>query len=374
MDLGRFHAVVRELARHFELLDLPGKLVACAAALDQYAQTRAPARIEEFRGLLADLRQQASTPHPELQQPLARQVTLRLGLDGWIGEALWSRLYEVIAAHSFNHLELAVKLRESALDVGRRVSSLYALSKGLGDLGVRSEQIEPGRAEVGLLLPRTVVGESLALVTAEFAALAMLCRTVGRLQGLSNTDPRLKTVSSEDAWQVYIDVDLHQVPFWVTALERILAQCRTSLQIRKLQVDLQSHAISRKLTDQLEQEIDRKVRSGMAALVAELCNECGHPTVAADDDLKEQLLSGLRHLARRLNQGSEVEINLGPAEAMEGRGERWSVGQVREWRERAQAVSLLTTQTEHRAPELLRYFVADAEKAPARPAPQPSAG
>lgn len=236
------------------------------------------------------------------------------------------------------------------------------------------ERVQENEAEVGILLPREIVGESLAALTSEFNKLGKLFRAINELTGAPDYDPKVRTISSS-WWQVFLDLDPSQVLIWVVSIERIVALFKSNLEIKDLQQRLATKEIPKEITDLIEKEIDRRVSSSLASLASEIRRD--YAKIEDEGRLNEietQLRQGLYHLAMRINQGSQVEINVAipkapeeqptPAEGVEVdplvqtqiEAQRTRIAELRQLRARGRSASVETLKIDGTSQVLLKYF------------------
>lgn len=374
MHLGRFHATVYDLASHFRSAELPAKLEQCAASLDQYAQTRAQLQLDAFRTAFEALVTAAEIHDLDLKQPYAQQVIAELSVAEVLDPSLTEELHRIVKDRGFDHASIATDLRALATRIAKKVAQVTAIDKAFTELEVEFERVQDTEAEVGILLPREVVGESLTALTSEFNKLGKLFRAINELTGAPDYDPKVRTISSS-WWQVFLDLDPSQVLIWVVSIERIVALFKSNLEIKDLQQRLSTKEIPKEITDLIEAEIDRRVTSSLATLASDIRRDYAK----IDDEgrlneIETQLRQGLYHLAMRINQGSQVEINVAipdapkdqpePVEGVEVdaavraqiEAQRTRIAELRELRTRGRSASTETLKLDSAAQVLLKYF------------------
>lgn len=374
MHLGRFNATVFDLAQHFENANLPAKLEECASTLDQYAHSRDQSSLDLFRNQFHSLLHAADPDDPDLDQPYARQIIDELGLDYLLAPALPAELNKIMQDRAFDHAGIASDFRSLAKSISTKSSLITAIDQAFTDLHVEFERVSETEAEVGILIPREVIGESLTALTSEFAKLGKLSRAINELTGAPNYEPTVRTISSS-WWQVFLNLESAQILVWVFAIERIVALFQSNLEIKELQRRLSDNQMPQEINDLIENEINRRVTSSIDILASELRNT--HANVEDQGRLNEieiQLRQGLRHLAMRINQGTQIEINVGVPDTPEeptanGEGENVDpalleryrtqkalIIELSDLRNRGRLASSETLKLDGEARVLLKYF------------------
>ncbi|MDG0854099.1 hypothetical protein [Roseateles puraquae] len=222
-----------------------------------------------------------------------------------------SSVKSAIEEKSFDPAGLVTEFRRLANVVAKKVAHVSSIDDAFTALDVEFERVGSESAEVGFLLPREVVGETLKDLTGEFNQLSKLVRAVNELVGAADYDPRVVTISSS-WWQVFLDLDPNQILVWVLAIERISNLFKSNLEIKHLQRQLGEKQVASEITELLDREIEKRVAAALQDLAVEIRRD--HAKIADDARLNEvetQLRHGLYYLAKRMNQGAQIEINVG---------------------------------------------------------------
>lgn len=374
MHLGRFHATVYDLTEHFSARNIPEKLEECAVALDNYAQARDSSYLTSFRTNYEALLKSIEISDPDLKQPYAQQIILELAIADILDPIVTKHIQEIITNRAFDHAGIAADFRVLAEKIKKRLVHITNIDKSFSALKVEFERVDGLEAEVGILLPREVVGSSLSALTSEFTKLGKLFRAINELTGAHEYDPKVRTISSS-WWQLFLELDAVQVLVWVTAIERIVTLFKSNLEIKVLQQTLAEKNIPSEITDMIEKEIDLRVKTSLHEIASDLRKE--HAKIQDEGRLNEvetQLRQGLHHLAMRINQGSQVEINVGipdeptdQPELEEGQeldqnllcqieAQRAKIALLRDLRTRCRAASAETMEIDTKSPILLQYL------------------
>jgi hypothetical protein len=311
MHLGRFHAVVAELAAHYRETKVSTVLESAAAALDQLDSNRDQAEIEAFRGFVEDAKRAGDAENPDLFQPFARDVVEQLGLEDTFNPALAQNIDALVSTSGFDVQGLAQKLRRLSASLSKKIESVQAIDSSFTRLDVEYQRVDSNEAEVGLILPREVVGERLSSLSSEFNEINKLAKAINELVGGGDYEPRVVTISSS-AWQVFLDLTPEQIAIWVLAIERIINLFKTNLEIKALSNQLREKNLPEKITKAIEQEVNKRVKAQLDKLAKEIRKgkrKAAHLEGRANE-LETQLRHGLYYLAKRLSQGAKVEINL----------------------------------------------------------------
>lgn len=363
MHLGRFHAVMADLSSHFADADLGGRLQKAADLLDAYAANRDADSLKEFRKAIENLKGSADVEDEDLFQPYAQQVIESLNLRDLFNPVFNEAIDKLIATSSFDQANLASELRSLKEELSEKIDDIDRISSSFDNLGVEVERVAKDEAELGLLLPREIVGEKLGNLSQEFGDLNKLARAINEIVGGDEYDPRVVTISSS-WWQIFLDLSPEQILVWVLAIERIVALFKSNLEIKVLNQQLKDKQLPEKLTKQIEDEVEKRVKVQLDQLAKEIrkSNSKGKEPSRLNE-LETQLRHGLYYLAKRLSQGAQVEINIGipssPSAVQTAEGEEADKKKIAEYeqklayrakllelRKRARAISVETSNIE----------------------------
>lgn len=317
MHLGRFHHVVDHLERHFRAAKLVEQLDAAGAALEQFTQTRSESHVADFRAKLTAALSSADDVEPELLQPYAQQVISDLGLGPLLPPEVRRTVDALVSRHGFDSAALSDAIRKQAKTYGARIAHVKQLDASLRGLSAEYTEVESERAEVGLLLPREAVGDKLPDLSKEFDKLSYLARAVNELTGQPDYDSRVVTISSS-WWQIFLDIPVEQIALWTFAIERIVALFKSNLEIKNLQKQLGEREIPESILKAISDEVDKKVAAELQTIAHDIVQQFGKiEEPGRRNEVETQLRQGLNYLARRMNQGAQVELNVGVPEEPE---------------------------------------------------------
>lgn len=362
MHLGRFHAVIETLVTHFEENGIPQLLANCVSQLSAYASNRAEVHLIEFKSNLKSLYDAATIKDERLNQPYAQDVINELNLDNAFLPLLSEIIDEQMRDSAFDVHAISAKFTKLQQEITDKIAQLFNINIAFKRLGVEIQRVHSGESEVGLLIPREIVGNKVHDLVSEFSSIEKLAKAINEMTG-ADYDPKVVTISSS-AWQIFIESGPAQILLWVAAIERITLLYKNGLEIKILQKQLEEKKVPEAITKELENSINTAFSNGLKELAAELRKS--HSIIEDDargNELETQLRQGLNYLSKRVTAGAQVEINmslpppqkpLSPEEsekntelAIEITKARARLEDLREIRSRAMAASAQTINIEH---------------------------
>ncbi|MFL9582265.1 hypothetical protein [Stenotrophomonas sp. AB1(2024)] len=371
MHLGRFHAVVYDLKNHFEDADLTGALDEAVSSMTSYASSRDESDLQRFKVAIQRAEKSSSIIDKDLLQPFSQQVIRELNLEHLVNPAFSAALSEVVRSANFDPHGLASDLKKFSEVLVRKLELIEQLERSMDKLGVEFERVSEGESELGFLIPRLVVGTKLGELSKEFDSINKLAKAIAELSGDSDEyEPDVRTIASS-WWQVFLNLTPEQIGIWVLAIERIINLFKTNLEIKNLSNQLQEKKLPDKITKLIEDEVEKRVKTEIGKIASDVRKKHGKNIDAArGNELETQLRQGLSHLAKRLNQGMQVEINISvpkepdaPAQKADGEidqaivkeieAKKAEIAKLTELRDRARAISVETEHVGEDAPLLI---------------------
>lgn len=309
MHLGRFHATIYRLNNYYQEIEPIEKLNNLISHLQSFINTRNQEHFTAFKNTLEEI---LKIPEPEknLAQPYARQILNELKLLDDLVQPLASRIKTTITQNSFDQNQAITELTSIRDDLARKLNEIQKIDSAFTSLDVEYESVFSGDSEIGLLLPRELTGETLEELNQELQQINRVFRAINEITGSEEYSPKIRTISSS-WWQIFLELDHTQIAAWVFAIERIVNLFKTNLEIKALQKQLEEKDIPKKITSALEKEVETKIKTGIQKIASDIRKKFSKTSDEPRlNELETQLKQGLTYLAKRLNQGAEIEINI----------------------------------------------------------------
>lgn len=197
-------------------------------------------------------------------------------------------------------------------ELGEFVQHLNNIVAAFAKFEIERDALEPGKFELGLSIPRYATGENVEDLSKELSWIDQLLKAFSELVGEGRVSPRVRTISSTD-WQFFIEQTVLLGPVIAICVDRILAMLKTNLEIKKLNKDLENKNLPEAITRQIDEHVQTALRDGIRKIAEELVDNFGKDSVSErKNELATDLTIGLLRLAKRINQGAEVEVRATP--------------------------------------------------------------
>lgn len=309
MHLGRFHTTIHRLSLYFNKNGLIEKLDLAINNLTAYVSSRSPEHFTSFKASYEELIN-INEPENNLLQPYAKQTLDEIGISDYIGRKFSKTIERLVTSNSYDQAKTIEELQEFRNDLHEKITEVNKINSAFTALDVEYETVQPGENEIGLLLPRELTGENIENLGQELQQINKVFRAINEITGNEEYSPRIRTISSS-WWQIFLELDHTQIAAWIFAIERIVSLFKTNLEIKVLQKQLEEKELPKRITSAIEKEVEGKIKKGIAKIASEIRKK-----FSANDDeqrlneLEIQLRQGLTYIAKRLNQGAEIEINI----------------------------------------------------------------
>lgn len=310
MHLGRFHATIYDLNQHFENAELSQKIEHAATILDQIGGSPNDELAKKYREQIALIKKSATVTDIDLEKPYAQQIIEELKLRSLMNPDFSVSLDHISQTNSFSAPATAGKLREFAAKLRKRVDRLQAIDESFTFFEVEFERVFDHESEIGLLLPREIVGETLKDLSKEFSTFGLLFRQVNELTGAKDYDPKVRTISSS-WWQFFVDLQPEQVSAWIDITKGLVELGAAILGIQKIRDEIAKQKLGDEIAKAVDAEIQTKLEAGIENIVTMLREK--HDKLNDEgriNELSNGIKMGLKHMAKRMAEGGQIEIDV----------------------------------------------------------------
>lgn len=322
MNAERLHVIAAALKQEMAELETVQKLQNLCNSLQQVAsqgnhpqfQTQLAANLKEVYAAFGN------NPSDEFS-PAWRQALAELGGTNLFGNALKSTIEEIFKRNQLTPSVALTELQQLQQQLASFGQALDQLLSSFKKLKIGNEKLEPGQCEIGMLIPRDAVGNTLSGFAQELKELILVLNTFSEVATGKPEDLSIKTISSSD-----LTVYLHATPPFAAclavAIERIVALYKQLVEIRKIKAELLKQGVPEKQTAGIEDHANNLMSTGIDALAVEI-TEKYHP--GKDGHRKNELTNAVRislnRIANRIDRGYNIEVRVeplkGPAQASE---------------------------------------------------------
>ncbi|MEM7803282.1 MAG: hypothetical protein AAF545_00015 [Pseudomonadota bacterium] len=313
MNAERLHAILKVIRSEIASTNSVGILGQLVAALqNQVSQPQQPNHQQEVAKHLENLRERLRKVPSNSFSPGWRLIVQEIGGIDNLGDTLISRLDEVFAR---NQITTSVALEEIRAIHESHERFFDAASEGLSSLQhfeIGSEELEAGEAEVGVLIPRAAVDNSLAGLGKELDELDGLLRVFSEIVSQQRPTLQIRTISSSE-FQIFLESVTPIAACVAFAIERVVALYEKLLNIRRLRQELQDEDVPDDMLAGVQDHANGLMTKGIEGLVEEVLSQfhTGNDEGRVNE-LKIELRMTLKRIANRIDRGYNIEVRAEP--------------------------------------------------------------
>jgi hypothetical protein len=310
MNVERLHLVLRATidaaTKSGVVVDIGG----LASALQNQVNDPATASYQQqISSQLEKLQISLSAIETNNFPPGWKQVLTEHSLSVFIGTVLLGQLTEIFSRNAITPSIALKEIQEVQLDLNSKVTAMTELINGFKLLEFSMDDLEPGEAEIGLLVPRESIDSKLNRFTRELQDTAKIIGVFEELTTGQRRDASIRALSSTDL-TVLLDIWPVSGVALATAVERIAAFYKQVLEIKKLKAEVTRLALPEKMTQQLDQQANDKMEANLRSLRDEMI-AMYEGQKARKHELETELLIALHRIANKLDEGIHFEFRAG---------------------------------------------------------------
>jgi hypothetical protein len=274
--------------------------------------------------------------------PAWRQSLDEIGGQEHLGRRLLARIEEAMEYHHLKpQNEVAASLTAIIHNVVEFRQGLDATISGLRSLKIGTGRLDPGECEIGVLIPRAAVHESVKELGEELRHLDFVFGTFGELATGKREPAKVKAISSSDLTLLVFALPV-VAECVARAMERIIGLYRNVLEIRKLKLELERYVLDAEKAGVVERSNFIMV-DGIDKLTVEMMSKCHESiTEGRRNEISNKVRISLTKLANRVDRGFNIEVRAELPEPPKSGAEQ----SVEELRTRSEVESIRSTANE----------------------------
>lgn len=312
MNTERLHAVVRDLVDDFNETNLIGRLLQLVSFMEQGMRHNSHSNFEaQLEDKAGELQEALSDSATNQFSPTWREIVDEIGGTPFLANNIQAELDLIFR----RPVAVGVKYQEVKLiheRVKPYIDSLSGLCDAMRGLSISQERLSEGDSEVGIVVPRASVDNSLGDFGKELTHLNRMLGVFSEMTTDSRENFEIKTISSSEL-TVFIEMAAPALACLAVAIERILALYKNILDIQKLQLELKEKQAPKSVVQGMEKYSSGQLENGLEEIVDDLLVKYNNSSnTARKNELKVELKSAVRKLAKRIDEGYLLDIRIEP--------------------------------------------------------------
>ena len=209
-------------------------------------------------------------------------------------------------------------------------NAIAQLLKAFGLFDIEFDDLSPGEAELGMLVPRESINSELFRFNRELSDLDKIVKVFEELTTGQRRDPKIRSLSSSDL-TVLLDMWPVAGAALAAAVERIAAFYKQTLEIKKLKLETKRLELPDTISDQLDTEANKIMETKLVSLRKELLQIYYGADNGRKNEIETELGFALNKIANKVDRGVHFEFRANePEPAAEGEAEELQANKIRE--------------------------------------------
>lgn len=312
MNAERLHAIMISLHQEITKSNTVGKMQELIGALQSVVNQPHPSHQQALSNALKAIYAATTDSASDAYSPAWRQILSELGGGELFGRSLKSEIENIFKR---NQITPAVALEELQQLHKKLQAFKTALDQGISSLRhfkIGDEKLVAGQCEIGILIPRTAVENSLVGFSEELKELSFVLQVFSEVATGKRDELSIKTISSSDLL-VYLNAAAPYAACVAIAIERVVALYKQLLEIKKLHKEILSQGVPATQVAGIEDHANQLMAIGIEKVAADIIEQFYKDR---DKGRKNELMNGVRislnKIANRIDKGFNLEVRFEP--------------------------------------------------------------
>ncbi len=312
MNVERLHVIALAIQEDLKKTDSQSTLKKLVDSLqNQVSQPQAPQFQEQVSAQLKTFYNALVNAPSNGFSPAWRQAIEELEIDHLLGNSLENNIREVFERNKITPSVALEEIKSMQEELVNMHDAIDKIVSGFDYFDISAEQLEPGKCELGILVPRQAVKNKLNSFSKELSELDGIFGTFSELAIGKRPDFEIRSISSSEL-NVFLEIMPPVAVCLVIAVERIITTYKQLLEIRILRKKLREEGVPQ---NQLS-GVSRHANSLMSKTIDKLTPELLDKYFKGDDnrrnELSNELRFSLRKIAKRIDKGYNIDIRIEP--------------------------------------------------------------
>ncbi len=316
MNAERLNKILLEIQKEYVESDLIIKLQAVRDNLqNQVNQPQQAAYQQNLVTALNDLYLTLENSKINEFSPGWKQIMKEIGGDNIFGISLKEEIKGIFATNQITPASALEDISKIVSGNEQFISTIDTMVLGFKNLNLGAEELEPGECELGYSIPRVFVKNKLSSLNKEMAELNFILNTISEAVTGEKNEYEVKTISSSD-FLVYVLIGLQVGKVLSEAVEKIINNYKTILEIKVLRNQLKSTGVPEKATKDIEEHANSLMEKEIKKIATQIIKENYKKTdVPRKNELTNGVTIALNKIANRIDNGFNIEIRVEPLPA-----------------------------------------------------------
>lgn len=273
------------------------------------SQSNNGTHLQELSNQLSQLRERCEKSGINDYSPLWLQTLDEIGLYP-MGSELFQFVDEIIQRNQLTVPVAQKEIAEIYSKLNARKTALEQMVKSFSALELGNESLAEGDCEVGIMIPRGYVDNSLSGLSGEFDALGDALLVFEEVATGGRSEFKVNSIGSSD-FGLYLAAAAPTALVISKVIEKLMNSYKTYWEVREIKQKLQEKSVPVANLEGLETHINDIVKKSIEECVEELL-EGAHESLDSGrkNELRTELRLSMNKLANRVDRGFNLEIRV----------------------------------------------------------------
>jgi len=313
MNVEKMYAIAKSIVEDQKVCNVQTQITTIGSHLQQMVSQPNQAQHQtNLTNQLNSLKEQSVKSAYNDYPPLWKQVCDELGFTNLLGENFYELVNDVIRRNGITPSSALEEINEIKARIVALTAAVKQLITVLNSLESECEKLEDGQCELGVMIPRDAITESLISLSKEFKEINSIVSVYEEIATGSRSSVKVRTISSSD-YGLFLDLLPEVAVGLAVGIERIVELYKKSLEIKRLKQELADIEVPDEplgpLNVYMGNYMDEGIKDFSKTYIEENAN---NSTKERKHELEKELRVALNKIANRVDRGFHLEISYKP--------------------------------------------------------------
>jgi hypothetical protein len=276
------------------------------------SQPQSPNFQTQFASILDSLHRDFRKVSADLQ-PIQISLKAEIGGAQFFVEDIGAFIEDAVKANVVTPAVARDRIQSFLTQRENYIGEITKLRDSLKAVGIEASSIQPGDAEIGILIPRTLFDNDLELLIKELSEIKFIVRAFSELALGTSERIEVRQISTTDP-QFFLHVDIATVIMIGAAAKWAIDRWKDIEDIRKVRAETRklSSFTEKEVTDIFDTKISTNIEQAIEVKTEELIDAIRDKGGVRINEQRQHIKLALQSLLARTERGMTVEIQSVP--------------------------------------------------------------
>lgn len=313
MNTERLHKILTEIQKEFNQKNILIQLQTVRDNLtNQVNQPQQPVYQQNLVAALSELNNSLTESPYNNFSPGWKQIIDEVGGHNLFGIELKNSIDDIFSRNQITPAAALDSINTIVTQVEQLKVAIDEIISGFIKLKIGKEDLAAGQCELGYSIPRKVIENKLSSLSKEVAELSFILGTLSEAITGKKEEFEVKTISSSD-FLLYVIIGLQVADVLSNAIEKIINNYKTILEIKILRNQLKQKGVPESATKEIEEHANSSMEDVIRKIASEVITQYHKGNdEGRKNELENATVIALNKIANRIDKGFNIEIRVEP--------------------------------------------------------------